>query len=63
MNELTCFSCKESLTSAVPTLDGDAWTAQCLACAIVNKLTPIPDRDGHFTVSGAFFIVQRPVDE
>lgn len=62
-NDINCFSCKQSLSNALPTLSGDAWTAQCPACSVVNKLTPLPDSDGHFTVSGAFFVVRRPISD
>jgi hypothetical protein len=40
-------------------MKNDAWTVACPSCGVVNKLTPAPDSDNRFTVSGAFFVVQK----
>jgi hypothetical protein len=63
IDEFSCFSCKDTLANTVPTFNDGIWTAVCPACSVVNKLTPAPDREGHFTVSGAFFIVPKALPE
>ena len=59
MKDFNCYSCKSTLANAAPACKDNTWTVACPECAVVNKLTPVPDRDGHFTVSGAFFVVQK----
>jgi len=59
IDELSCFSCKQTLANAAPTFNDDIWTVACPACGVVNKLTPALDRADHFKVSGAFFVIQK----
>ncbi len=59
IEKVSCYSCRHTLASAAPTFNDGIWTVVCPACAVVNKLKPIPDREGHFMVSGAFIVVQK----
>ena len=63
MDEVSCFSCNYTLANVSPIFDNGIWTAVCPACAVVNKLTPTPDREDRFTVSGAIFVIQKAFKE
>ena len=63
MDDISCFSCECTLANATPIFNNDIWTVVCPECAVVNKLTPTPDREDHFTVSGAFFVIQKALRE
>lgn len=62
MDEIGCYSCEYMLANVAPTFDGHIWTVKCPACGVVNKLAPAPDREGQFTVSGAFFVIQKELE-
>ncbi len=59
VKNFACYSCKGALAASIPKLENDAWTATCPACGVLNKLTPVPDQEGDYVVSGAYFIVRK----